>query len=194
MADTGGINITVTPETASQVAQRLVCWDRESGVRMQSIEYRTDGNRPYFRVPAGICVDRGALALTPGGTAVTCPASGTPTQITPTLAEVGGVNANSCTEIPVPTSLAVSGTPTTTVIAVQWAAPATGATPTGYRLAYRADGSSGAWSYKDVGAGVLTTSVTGLTVNTAYDFKVQAKQGTYWSPYTSDVTISTAAS
>lgn len=193
MAETGGINITVTQETASLVAQRLVCWDKVSGQRAQTVQYRTDGNLPYFRVPAGTCSGKGALTLTPGGPTIACPSSGNPTQIQPTVAELGGINANSCTEIPAPTGLVVDGTPTTTVIGVKWVAPASGAAPTGYRLAYRADGSTGPWSYKDVGAGVLATTVTGLTANTAYDFKVQSRVGTYLSPATADTTISTAS-
>lgn len=193
MADTGGINITVTPETASAVAQRLVCWDREGGVPLKSIQYRTDGNRPYFRVPAGSCDGKADLTLTPGGTVVACPDSGTPTHLTPTLAEVGGLNPNSCAEIPAPTGLTGDGAPTQTAIGVKWAAPAGSQTPTGYRVAWRADGSTGPWSYKDVGAGALSTSVTGLTAGTAYDFRVQSRVNAYLSPFTADTTISTAA-
>lgn len=101
MADTGGINITVTMETASAVAQRLVCWDKVGGVRAQTVEYRTDGNLPYFRVPAGSCAGKEPLLLKPGGTAVPCPETGNPTQLRPTLEEVTGINANTCVETPV---------------------------------------------------------------------------------------------
>lgn len=190
MADTGGVNIVVTPDTASAVAQRLVCWDKVGGVAQQSIQYRTDGNRPYFRIPAGTCSGKPALKLTPDGDTIACPASGTPTHVVPTAAEVSGVNANGCAELTAPTGLAVTGSPTQTAITVHWTAP-TGTAPTGYRLAYRA-GSSGAYTHVEIAAGVLTATVTGLTANTAYNFHVQARRGTYLSPATADVQITTA--
>lgn len=132
MADTGGINIIVDGTTMQAVAQRLVCWDRSDGPPDQSILYRTDGNLPYFRVPAGTCTGKGALTLTPGGTEITCPETGTPNILRPTAEEVSGLNANTCTETAPPTGLAVQGTPTATSITVGWEAPATGPAPTGY--------------------------------------------------------------
>jgi len=187
-----GVKIIATQETMQQIAQQLVCWDNGTGSK-QNIIYRTDGNLPYFEIPAGVCDGAPALTLTPGGATITCPDEGATTIVQPTDAEVSGVNPNSCTLIGPPTTLAVEGTPTTTAITVDWVAPA-GAAPTGYRLAYRADGSSGAWTYITVGAGVLTATATGLTIDTDYDFKVQALHGTYSSAFTSpDVTISTAA-
>lgn len=194
MADTGGINITVTQETATSVAQRLVCWDKVDGQRAQTVQYRTDGNLPYFRIPAGTCAGKGDLKLTPDGTALTCPSSGAPNRLEPPAAQVAGLDPNTCTEIPAPTGLAVSGTPTTTAITVQWSAPSTGPAPTGYQVSYRADGSTGAWTYIQVGAGTLTATATGLTANTAYDFRVQARRHTYLSPPTADITVSTASS
>lgn len=193
MPQVGGINVIVTSETAQPVAQRLVCWDRSDGPPDQTIQYLTDGNLPYFRVPAGTCAGKDPLTLIPGGTVIPCPATGSPTFVQPTLAEVSGVNPNTCAEIAPPTGLAVEGTPTTTAITVGWDAPATGPAPTGYRVSYRADGSTGAWTNIEVPAGTLTATATGLTINTAYDFRVQAYQGTYLSPPTAEVTISTAA-
>lgn len=193
MADTGGVAITVTQETMQAVAQRLVCWDRENGQRMKTVQYRTDGNRPYFYIPGGTCADRDALSLTPGGATITCNTSGVPTHVEPALADVSGLNPNSCEEIAVPTGLAASGAPTANTITVGWEAPATGPAPTGYVVSYRPDGQTGGWTTIQVPAGQLTATASGLTPNTAYDFRVQARQGTYLSPPTADVTVSTAA-
>ncbi len=192
MADTGGVNIVLTPETATAVAQRLVCWDKVGGVPAQSVQYRTDGNRPYFRIPAGSCAGKPPLTLTPGGTTIACPASGSPTYVVPTAADVHGLNPAACTEMAAPTGLVVNGTPTQTSIGVKWTAPATGPAPTGYRLTYRKDATTGAWSVVEVGAGTLQATVTGLTANTAYDFRVQARHNTYLSPPTADTTLTTA--
>lgn len=187
----GGVRVPVDRDTIGQVAQQLMCWAGPSGNR-QLIRYKTDGNLPYFEIPEGVCADAGPLTLTPGGTTITCPTSGQATLYQPTDADVSGVNPNTCQTIEAPTGLAVTGTPTQTSITVHWTAP-DGPPPTGYRLAHRADGSTGAWSYTTVPAGQTTATVTGLTANTAYDFKVQALQGTYSSAFTADVTISTAA-
>lgn len=184
-----GVKVIATQETMQQIAQQLVCWDVDNGL---NILYRTDGNLPYFEIPAGLCEDAADLTLTPGGTVISCPETGATIILQPTDAEVSGVNPNTCDLIATPTGLAVTGTPTTTAITVHWVAPA-GTAPTGYRLARRADGSSGAWTYTTVGAGVLTATATGLTIDTDYDFKVQALHGTYSSAFTADVTISTAA-
>jgi hypothetical protein len=174
-----------------QVAQQLMCWANATGSR-QEIQYRTDGNLPYFYIPPGVCDGAGPLTLTPGGDVITCPTSGNATLVEPTDSNVSGVNPNTCQVIEEPSGLAVEGAPTTTAITVGWEAP-DGPPPTGYRLAYRADGSTGAWSYLLVPSGQLVATVTGLTANTAYDFKIQALQGTYSSAYTAEVTISTAA-
>lgn len=186
-----GVKIIATQETMQQIAQQLVCWDNGTGSK-QNILYRTDGNLPYFEIPAGVCDGAPALTLTPGGTTITCPDEGATTIVQPTDAEVSGVNPNNCELIETPTGLAVQGTPTTTAITVGWEAPA-GPAPTGYRVARRADGSTGAWTYIHVPAGTLTATATGLTIDTDYDFKVQALHGTYSSAFTADVTISTAA-
>lgn len=193
MPQVGGINVIVTSETAQPVAQRLVCWDRSDGPPDQTILYLTDGNLPYFRVPAGTCDGKVALQLTPGGAVIACPTTGTPTIIQPTLAEVSGLDPNTCTEIAAPTALAVEGAPTTTTITVGWEPPATGPAPTGYRVSYRQDGTTDAWTNIEVPAGTLTATAEGLTINTAYDFRVQAYQGSLLSPPTPEVTISTAA-
>lgn len=187
----GGVKIIVTQETMQQVAQQLVCWDNGTGSK-QNILYRTDGNRPYFEIPAGLCQGAPALTLSPGGATVTCPTGGAATIVEPTETDVSGVNPNNCQLIEAPTGLAVTGTPTANSITVHWNAP-TGPAPSGYRLARRPDGSTGAWTYTDVPAGPLTATATGLTVNTAYDFKIQALHGTYSSGFTADTTISTAA-
>lgn len=193
MPDVGGINVIVDMDTMQPVAQRLVCWDRSDGPPDQTIQYRTDGNLPYFRVPAGTCQGKDPLTLIPGGTAIPCNTTGAPTVIRPTLAEVSGLNPNSCREIPAPGGLAAQGTPTQTAITVGWEAPASGAAPTGYRVTYRKDGSTGAWTVIDVPAATLTATASGLTAGTAYVFRVQARQGDYLSPPTAEVTVSTAA-
>ena len=191
MAQSGGINIVLTPETATAVAQRLVCWDKADGAPAQAVQYRTDGNRPYFHIPAGACEGKGDLTLTPGGPTVACPQSDAPTLVQPTAQDVSGLDPSSCQEIAAPTGLAVSGTPTQTAITVEWEAPASGPAPTGYRVSYRPDGSSGSWTHQEV-TGATTATATGLTPGTAYDFRVQARHTTYLSPPTADVTISTA--
>jgi hypothetical protein len=186
-----GVKVIATQETMQQIAQQLVCWGGAESA--QQILYRTDGNLPYFEIPAGVCDGAPALTLTPGGTVITCPDEGATTFVQPTDAEVSGVNPNNCELIEAPSGLAVDGVPTTTAITVDWTAP-DGTAPTGYRVAYRADGSTGAWTYIAVPAGTTTATATGLTADTDYDFKVQALHGTYSSAFTSpDVTISTAA-
>lgn len=192
MPQVGGINVFVTGETMQPVAQRLVCWDRSDGPPDQTIEYRTDGPTPYFRVPAGTCEGKDPLVLIPGGAEVACPTTGSPNFLMPGAADVSGMNPNTCAEIDPPTGLAVSGTPTATSITVAWSAPASYA-PTGYRVSYRQDGTTDAWTVIEVPGGTLTATASGLTANTAYDFRVQAYQGTLLSPPTADVTISTAA-
>lgn len=190
-APTGGIKILVDRDTMNAVAQRLVCWDREGVVRAQAVQYRTDGNLPYFHIPGGVCADRGALTLTPGGATVACPGTGNPTVIQPTVAEILGMNPNTCQEVPAPTGLAVQGAPTANSITVGWEAPTGGAD--GYLLSYRPDASTGAWTQVEVAGSAEQATVTGLTANTAYDFHIQARRGNYLSAPTADVTISTAA-
>lgn len=187
----GGVKVIATMETMQQIAQQLVCWDNSTGSK-HNILYRTDGNQPYFEIPAGLCAGAPPLTLTPGGDAIACPGAGAATVVQPTDSEVSGVNPNTCEAVDPPSALAVSGVPTATTITVGWQAP-DGGSPTGYRLAYRPDGSTGAWTYRTLPLNPLTATVTGLTANTAYDFKIQALYGTYSSAYTAETTISTAA-
>lgn len=186
----GGVKIVATQDTMQEIAQQLACW---GGENRQAIVYRTDGNLPYFEIPAGVCDGATDLTLTPDGTVVTCPPDGQTTVLQPTSSDVSGVNPNTCELIEAPTGLAAQGDPTATAITVSWSAPAGGPTPTGYRVAYRQDGSTGPWSYLQAAPGQLTATATGLTPATAYDFKVQAQYGTYSSAFTAETTISTAA-
>jgi len=174
-----------------ELTQRVVCWaghDKRVGIGT--------GGGTHVIVPLDLCTSVGTpLVLTPGGASVACegtPPTGWVTVANLTAADVSGINPNTCTEIAAPTGLAVSGTPTTTAITVQWTAP-TGYTPTGYRLAYKANAAS-TWTYVTVAAGTTTRPVTGLTVDTQYNFKVQALNGDVPSPFTNVVNISTAAS
>ncbi|MFF9265838.1 fibronectin type III domain-containing protein [Streptomyces longwoodensis] len=191
MPTQGGVRVLVTRDTMNQVAQQLMCWASATGDQ-QLIEYRTDGNLPYFYIPSGVCGGAGPLTLTPGGDAITCPTSGNATLVEPVDANVSGVNPNTCQTIEEPGGLAGSGSPTATTIPVQWNAP-DGPPPTGYRLAWRKDGTTGAWSYKIVPGIQRVATITGLTANTAYDIKVQALHDTYSSAFTADTTISTTA-
>ncbi|MFC4328350.1 fibronectin type III domain-containing protein [Streptomyces andamanensis] len=191
-APTGGINILVDRDTMNAVAQRVVCWDKDGSVPAQAVQYRTDGNLPYFHVPGGVCAHRGALKLSPGGATVACPGTGNPTVIQPTVDEILGLNPNSCQEVPAPTGLAVQGSPAADSITVGWQAPAGGADS--YLLSYRKDGSTGAWTHVEVPGSLLQATVNGLTASTAYNFHVAARRGPYQSAPTADVKISTAAS
>jgi hypothetical protein len=178
-----------------QLAQRVVCWSGHD----KRVQIGTAGGT-HLIVPFEVCGGT-PLALTPGAPSdqqVVCAVGVTPTGWTVvtnlTADQVSGLNSNSCTEVTAPTGLAVTGTPTATAITVHWSAPA-GYTPTGYRLRYRVTGTTGAYTTVDVAAGTLSRAVTGLTVNTSYDFQVQAKQGTdVVSPFTAVTAISTAAS
>lgn len=175
-----------------ELAQRIVCW---SGYDKR-IQVGTWGGT-HLIIPFEVCASAETpLTLTPGGTEFACQDGVTPTGwITVsnlTADDVSGINPNTCTETPAPTGLAVSGTPTTTAITVQWAAPS-GATATGYRLRYRVTGTTGAYTVLDLPSTPTNRAVTGLTANTSYDFQVQAKVGDGVSPYTPVTAISTAA-
>lgn len=193
MAEVGGVNILVDASTMQAVAQRLVCWNRAGTGKRQSVEYVTGGARPYFRITGDTCAGKPALVLTPDGATVACNASGVPVVLSPTPAEVSGIDPNACAELAVPTGLAVgTPAPTTTTIKVGWAAPVS-YVPDGYVVNYRLS-PSGPWQTIDVAAGVLTATATGLALNTAYNFRVAAKKNGKLSPATAPVTISTAAS
>jgi len=190
-APTTGWLIYPPPGELQELAQRVVCWSQHD----KRVQVGTWGGT-HLIVPFEVCeeIDE-PLVLTPGGTEFACQSGVTPTGwITVSnlaAGDVSGINANSCAEVDLPTGLAVSGTPTTTAITVAWTAPDE-YTPTGYRLGYKTNAGS-VWTYVDVAAGVTSRAVTGLTINTAYNFKVQAKNGDVLSPFTAPVTISTAA-
>lgn len=65
-----------------------------------------------------------------------------------------------------------AGTATTSTQPLTWTAPSTGSAPITYTVGYRLTSAGGA--YTTFAAGVTTTSstVTGLTANTAYDYQV----------------------
>jgi hypothetical protein len=191
MPVSGGVNVVVTYDIASEVAQQLVCWDRANGVPGQSIQFRTDGNLPYFHIPAGTCAGKPPLKLTPDGATIVCASSGVPTQLQPTSADVAGLNPSTCVSINPPTGLAVTGSPTQTAITVHWTAPAD-YTPTGYRLSYKKNSDS-VYTHLEVAPGATSATVSGLTANTQYNFHVQARDGAnYLSAATADVNITTA--
>lgn len=191
-APTAGWLIYPPKGELQQLAQRIVCWSGHD----KRVQIGTGGGT-HLIIPFEVCQAAATpLVLTPGGDQFACQNGVTPTGwITVsnlTAGDVSSINPNTCAEVAAPTGLAVSGTPTTTAITVQWAAP-TAYAPTGYRLAYKANAAS-TWTYVDLPASPLSRAVTGLTINTQYNFKIQAKNGEVLSPFTSVVNISTAAS
>lgn len=89
-----------------------------------------------------------------------------------------------------PTSLQAQSR-TETSVGLRWSAPASGATPTGYRIYYNAVGTTTKTAVDVSGATATSGVVTGLTVGTVYQFTVQAMNGseqgdptsiTEWAP------------
>jgi len=75
-----------------------------------------------------------------------------------------------------PTALAAQSRSATSV-ALKWDAPASGVTPSGYRLKYNVTGNATSDSLTVSGASTTTAVVTGLTEGTTYEFTVSALNG-----------------
>lgn len=157
------------------VAQRVVCWADHD----KRVQVGTWGGT-HIVVPFDLCQDIGEpLVLTPGGTEFACQDGVTPTgwvSVTNLVdGDVSGLNPNSCTEIPAPSTFAV-GTETTTTAPLTWAANPDASR---FLVRWRDTDSTGAWS--EAWATGTGYTITGLTANNVYDVTLQAEVGGYLS-------------
>ena len=90
-----------------------------------------------------------------------------------------------------PSGLTV-GTPTATAVPLTWTAPTTGGTVATYSVQYRVTSVGGSWT-SVTGIATASTTVTGLTASTQYDFQVAAVNAGGTSAYTATTTGTTAA-
>ncbi len=85
-----------------------------------------------------------------------------------------------------------AGTPTANTVPLTWTAPSTGGAVADYIVQYRLSG-SGSWTTFSSTITATSTTVTGLSSSTAYDFQVAALNATGSGAYSSLVTATTAA-
>jgi Fibronectin type III domain len=81
--------------------------------------------------------------------------------------------------------------PTSTTLSLAWSAPSVGTTPIGYTVNYRQTGQT-AWTAYASGLSSTSTSITGLSAGTSYDFEVFAANSAGFGPSSSVVTGTTA--
>jgi hypothetical protein len=163
--------------TLQALAQQVLCWARKPNGRSDGRVRTGTAWNTHIVVPAAVCAEYGAPTFTAmdGAQTIACPAEGDG-QVTYYIFEsdVPPLNIADCsplTLLPTPAGLA-AGTITDDSIAVSWTAAA-GAT--GYNVRYRV-APAGAWTV--VTATGTSTTITGLTVGTAYHVQVQATDST----------------
>lgn len=85
-----------------------------------------------------------------------------------------------------------TASPTTSSIALNWSAPASGGSVTGYTVQFRVTGTTN-WSTFVTGLVTTSASVTGLAAATSYDFQVFGTNASGAGPASAAVTGTTAA-
>lgn len=165
--------IPQNPATLQALAQQVLCWARRpNGTADPRIKTGTAWNT-HIVVPPGVCQEYGAPAFTSMGQAITCPAVGEGQKTYYIMeTDVSPLNPVDCTSpdaIATPTGLA-AGTPTDTTVPLTWNAVADA---TAYHVQYRVAGAQNwtDWTPDPTGTSV---TVTGLTANTAYEFRIRA--------------------
>lgn len=139
-----------------------------------TLQYRLNGTTAWsYSSPAGMATTFTITGLQPstaydfsvvaGNAAGNAPASGTVTGIT------GAANGTAPAQV---IGLTASGA-TSSAVTLTWSAPAGGTTPFTYAVDYCIAGSS-SWASFASGVSALTETVTGLSANTSYSFRVTA--------------------
>lgn len=77
----------------------------------------------------------------------------------------------SASQVPGPATALVAGTPTSSAVSLSWTAPQTGTQPFSYQVQYRVSGVA-AWTNWGAPQSATTSTVTGLTSGTRYDFEI----------------------
>ncbi len=88
-----------------------------------------------------------------------------------------------------PTNLQVTAT-TASAVSLSWNVPGTGGSPSGYTIQYQVSGAS---SWTDASASGTTTTITGLSPSTTYNFEIEAYNAGGNSGFTAAVQGTTAA-
>lgn len=196
-APDGGLNIIVNDTTATQVAQRLMCWSQHD----QRITYVFGAPFQYFHIPRAVCEEGtyGDLVLMPGGDPISCNTSAVPSFPMPGLEHVAGVDPNSCVDdVLAPSGLAVEGEVGDTGFTVVWNYPENSPSPESpvhpghFKVFYREQPDPGAdvtpWqSLAPFGLPGYTrrARLVGLTPGTAYEVAVAAVDKRVWVGITS---------
>lgn len=86
-----------------------------------------------------------------------------------------------------------AGTPTSSTVPLTWNAPASGGAPTDYVVEYKLSASPTWLVFSDGTSTATSTTVTGLSADSSYDFRVKATNALGDGAYSNTVTATTAA-
>jgi hypothetical protein len=91
----------------------------------------------------------------------------------PSSSVVTGATAAAGGVVPGQVTGLTANTPTSSTLSLAWSAPSVGTTPISYTIDYRPTGTT-AWTIYASAVSSISTSVTGLSASTSYDFQVFA--------------------
>jgi len=189
----GGVSgLAVTNVSSTQVSLSWLAPSSGGAVTDYTLQYQVSGGTSWIIAsPAVIGTSHSVSNLQPSTTYVFAVCATNPAGSGPLSSPVTGATIASGV-IPGQITRLSASAPTDTSLTLAWSPPSVGTIPISYAIQYRVTGTT-TWITYASGILLTSTSVTGLSASTNYDFEVSASNALGASPQSAVVSQSTIA-